>query len=368
MATTATLRATEQSDRATARMLIDTDVHEMFRSVADLKPYVARRWQHMFGSEDYWWRGSPESGLPYAAPISKGRREWILEDGNAGWDPAALARHLFVDEGVTLAILNGGFRISAMPCDHEFAVAIASAYNDWGREFWLDSDPRLRGSVHVIAHLPELAAKEIDRVAKDPRIVQVFLPLVNDRQYGDPFYRPIFEAAVRNDLVVALHHGSSSQPAIPTPRQYIEWHTNAPPQIGACQLTSMICNGLFDKFPDLKVMFLETGVSWVPSLMWRLDQQYREVRDSIPWVKRMPSDHIREQVRFSTQPITEVTAKQFAQLTEMSATERVWMFSTDYPHYDADSVVVLDGLPPDLRRRLEYQNALESYPRLSDLS
>jgi predicted TIM-barrel fold metal-dependent hydrolase len=71
----------------------------------------------------------------------------------------------------------------------------------------------------------------------------------------------------------------------------------------------------------------------------------------------------------TTQPATDVTAEQFLQLVEMADTERVWLFATDYPHYDADEVdtVLSRALPDDLRRRIRYENALETYPKLQHL-
>jgi predicted TIM-barrel fold metal-dependent hydrolase len=120
----------------------------------------------------------------------------------------------------------------------------------------------------------------------------------------------------------------------------------------------------------LKVVICEGGVTWVHWLMWRLDQQYRELRTNVPWLKRLPSEYIRSNVRVGTQPMTEVTTRQFLQLVEMTDTAGIYVFATDYPHYDADSAkAVLPGtLPEDLRRQIRFENALATYPRLSGLA
>jgi predicted TIM-barrel fold metal-dependent hydrolase len=283
-----------------------------------------------------------------------------------GTDVGKLGEHLFGGEGVSVAILNGLFHVSALMGEFEFAQALASAYNDWEIEQWLQRDSRLRGSIHVVAHDPAAAAREIDRVADNQQFVQVFLPTVTDRQYGDPQYRPIFEAAVRHNLVVAFHHGGHTRTALGFPRYFIEWHAMAAPQAAMNQLVSLICNGVFDKYPQLKVAFLETGVAWVPWFMWRVDQQYRELRIQVPWVKRLPSDYLRDNVRLSTQPMGDMRTADFVKLVEMTESDRMYMFSTDYPHYDADTAAqVLPGsLPEALRLRIRYKNALETYPRL----
>jgi predicted TIM-barrel fold metal-dependent hydrolase len=167
-----------------------------------------------------------------------------------------------------------------------------------------------------------------------------------------------------------MHHGSDTKTVLGFPRYFIEWHTIAAPHANQAQLLSFICNGTFDRYPDLKLVVLETGVAWLPWFMWRLDQQYRELRANVPWVKRLPSEHIRDNVRLTTQPATDVTAEQFLRLVELADTEKVWLFATDYPHYDADEVdtVLSPALPDGLLQRIRYQNAIETYPKLGHLA
>jgi len=358
----------ERQGREAPTLLVDTDVHEVLPGGAKaLLPYLDKAWHRYVTGDGGDWPGLGATG-GFAKPIGKGgaREDWRLADGTAGTDPSVLVRHLMDEEGTSLAILNGFFHVSRLDRDYEFMQALAMAYNDWQIDVWLQHDPRICGSVHVVAHEPAVAAREIDRVAEHPQIVQVFLPTVTDRQYGDPYYRPIFEAAIRNDLVVTLHHSGQTE-TVGRPRYYIEWHAVAAAHSNQSQLVSLICNGTFDKYPDLKVVFLETGVAWVPWLMWRLDQQYRELRANVPWVKRLPSEHIRASVRVATQPL-DIAANHFEQLIEMSESEDVYVFSSDYPHWDADSAThVLRKLSEDTRSRIRYKNALETFPRLKTL-
>jgi len=106
------------------------------------------------------------------------RAEWVLDDGTAATDLSMLQRHLFDEEGVTTAILCGFLHPSALQGNWELARTLASAYNDWQVDQWLDKEPRLRGSIHIVAHHPEHAVAEIDRLAVNEQLVQVFLPIV----------------------------------------------------------------------------------------------------------------------------------------------------------------------------------------------
>jgi predicted TIM-barrel fold metal-dependent hydrolase len=366
--TVTTTETTGREHGSTDQLLIDTDVHEGYKSYRQLIPYMDDYWRMYL--TDYEW--SPpvalRAGFPYAQPVPW-RADWVLDDGSIGTQLEKMQEHLLEAMGVSVAILNGTHYYSAMQGHYELASALASAYNDFQIAEWLEKEPRLRGSVHVVAHDPVAAAREIDRVAEHPQIVQVFLPTVIDRQYGDPMYVPIFEAAVRNNLAVTLHHGVFTKTAIGFPRYYTEWHTLAAPHGAQNQLLSMICNGLFDRFPELKVVLLETGVAWVPWFMWRMDQQYRETRLEIPWVKRLPSEHMRTSVRVATQPMGDITPTDFVKLVEMVDADDIFVFSSDYPHYDADlpDQVLGPGIPDDLKRKVRYANAVASFPRLAGL-
>jgi uncharacterized protein len=355
-------------------MVIDLDVHErpeqsigIERLGKYLVPYMDRHWARYLTHEAGEWQGYPLAA-PYVAPYARAgvREDWLHDDeSRSTLDDMRI--DLIEREGVTVPVLNGPLlHASSLPGDPDFALALSRAYNEYQVAEWLDKDSRLRGSVHVAGQLPEEAAREIDRMAQHPQIIQVTLPLVASRQWGDPFYRPIWEAAVRNELPVTFHHSGASATLI-QPRYFIEWHTMAAPATAKHQVMSLIVNGTFDRYPELKVVMLEAGVTWIFWLMWRLDQQYRELRANVPWVKRLPSEHIRDNVKVATHPITEVTSSQFQTLVEMTDTERVFVFASDYPHYDADSANVLDKLPDDLRYKIRYQNALEIFPSLRGL-
>ncbi len=349
----------EKATRPVADLLIDTDVHESPRSGEDLKPFLPEHFHSAVSPAMPW--------TTYSLPVSlHGRTEWIDETGRSAVDRELVVKHLFENEKVTTAILCGFLHVSSMRCSFEAARAVARAYNDWQVETWLNFDPRFRGSVHVVADDPEEAAKEIDRVAKHPQIVQVFLPTVTDRQYGDPRYRPIFEAALRNDLAVAMHHGGHTKTVLGFPRNYIEWHTMAAPQAGMNQIMSVIINGTFDRYPGLKVVLLETGVIWLPWFMWRLDHQYRESRNEIPWVKKLPSEHLRNNVRVATQPMGDCPPRRLAQIAAEMEAEDMYIFATDYPHYDADSVdTTLPRSLGELGEKVRWRNAVETFARLN---
>jgi predicted TIM-barrel fold metal-dependent hydrolase len=135
------------------------------------------------------------------------------------------------------------------------------------------------------------------------------------------------------------------------------------PIIAQAHLISLISEGVFERFPRLKIVLQEMGYAWVPGVMWRLDQEWRSLRTEIPWVKRPPSEYILERVRFTSQPNAEPPEpEQHLQILEMMHAEETLLFSSDYPHWDFDNPrQVFREAPDDLRKRIYSENAAEFF-------
>jgi uncharacterized protein len=343
--------------------IIDTDVHERADTMA-LLPYLEPQWHKYI--TDFGW--VPDRVLPFAQFAAGGldRADAKLPDGRPGGSDLGLLREQLLDAyPIDYAILTGWLNASALGSGwSEFKSALMSAYNDWLIATWLDREPRLLGSIHVNAHDPLAAAREIDRLGEHPRMVQVML-YIGDKAFGEPFYHPIFEAAARNGLPVGIHHSENSPTALGYHRYYIEWHTLVP-QVFMSEIVSLMFNGVFDKHPDLRVVMIEGGFTYVPHLMSRADQQYRQLRSEVPWVKRPPSQIIRDQIRFSTQPTEEMNLERFMQLIDWCGSDELFLFSTDYPHWDFDSPEqsLPQGIPDDLRAKIFAGNARSAYSRV----
>jgi predicted TIM-barrel fold metal-dependent hydrolase len=249
-----------------------------------------------------------------------------------------------------------------------FAADVARAANDFTGQEWLDHDDRLAGSIIVSAQIPELAVAEIKRHADDPRMVQVVLAGNGVGQpLGHPLLHPIYEAAVEHGLPVAVHAFGAAGMMPPCsasgePSYYIEYHTHGL-QGMMTTVTSFVTNGVFDKFPTLKLVLLEAGVAWVPGFLWRFDHAYRRLRIETPWVKRAPSEYFHDHVLLSTQPLDSPgDTRQLISALEAYGAEDLMMFASDYPHWDADDVdYVAARLPKAWHTKVFFDNAAELY-------
>jgi uncharacterized protein len=282
--------------------LVDCDVHPIMRGgMADLRPYLSRAAQRRLGLDerrDLTTTGHREAvsiprNLLYVNQAGVLRDDARAADGSApGADPRFTAQQLLDANGIDRAVLIGGevLGLGAMP-DPDAAAMIASAYNDWLAETWLSADDRYRANLVVGAQDPLEAAREIRRAGRDERFVAVLLPLTNILM-GQRHYYPIYEAAAEIGLPITIHPNSgegifrTSPPlAGGTPTYYVEWHTGLS-QVFQANVISLLCHGVFERFPRLKVVVTEGGLGWVPDVIWRLDKNVKGLRDEVPWVKR----------------------------------------------------------------------------------
>jgi predicted TIM-barrel fold metal-dependent hydrolase len=243
---------------------------------------------------------------------------------------------------------------------------MARAVNDWQIAEWLEPEPRLRASIVVPSRQPAMAAEEIDRVGGHPGFVQVFLPVHAKDLYGNRVYYPLFDAIAAHDLVVGLHFGGA--PGYPPtasgwPSYYIEEYVGAA-SIFQSQILNMIVEGLFDRYPSLRVALIEGGFTWMPSLMWRMDKEWKGLRREVPWNRMLPSEYVRRHMRLTLQPLDEPPdAAAMLEVIEQLGSDDLLMFSTDYPHYHFDSPdeALPADLPDGLRRKILSENAREFY-------
>src|SRR4029079_219294 len=121
-------------------------------------------------------------------------------------------------------------------------------------------------------------------------------------------------------------------------------------------------------FPKLKVVLLESGVTWLPGFLWRLSQFWRGVRAEVPWVDRPPQAHARDHVRLTIQPFD---APDDAEITEQMVdqldSDDILLYASDFPHcqFDGDDALPR-GLPESLKRKILVDNPLATYARLKE--
>jgi predicted TIM-barrel fold metal-dependent hydrolase len=298
------------------------------------------------------------------------RSDWRDATGKAGTSVEALAKQALDPFGSRLAILNCLYGAQAL-FSEDLGAAFCQAINDWIAREWLDKDDRLRASIIVPTQNPERAVEEIERVAGDRRFVQVLLLVGGEIPLGRRQNWPIYAAAEKHGLPIGIHAGSTYRhPVTPVgwPSYFTEDYVNQAPGFQS-QLTSLMSEGVFAKFPDLTVVLMESGVSWLPAYLWRLTKFWKGLRAEIPWVSDPPSSIVRDRVRMTLQPFDAPPDDGgIARLMEHMGSDEFLLFSTDYPHWQFEGLAALPaGLDPTLAAKIMAENPLRTYARLNDL-
>lgn len=284
----------------------------------------------------------------------------------------SLYRKICVEFGIDYPLINAFPVLNSVPEDDR-AVALMTAYNEYLLDNYLDAYDEFVGLCTIAPQDPAAAAEEIDRMGSERAVEGVYI-LNSGAQppLGDPTYDAIYRAAEDNQLHIAYHASAGAPFAKDFPIQdnqfnrFLENHMVAHPWAHMMTMTSLIVNGVPEKFPDLNFSFLEAGISWVPYMMFRFNKEYSMRRSEAPLLEKSPEEYIRDQFYFATQPMGEPNnPEHLQQLIEILGPDSL-MFSTDYPHWDFDHP---DALDQQIRRfgdtatrdRLLSETAIEAF-------
>jgi len=350
------------SIRATTA-LVDCDVHTTFPSDKVMMELLPERWRdyHRSFADAY-----VSSAYPRTVRNAARVDSWPPNGAPPGSDLNFLQEQLLDEWGIGCAILGPLLRVARSGLQNpEYAAAFASAVNDWTASEWLAKDERLAGSIVTPYEDSELTVAEIERLALNKRFVQIYVLVGTSSPLGNRKYWPIYQMAVRYDLPVGIHFGSGSATGAGWPSYYLEDHCgNA--QSFQSQVISLVCEGVFERFPTLKIVLIEGGFAWLPPLAWRLDRAFERLHTDVPHLARRPSEYIAENIWLTTQPIEEPKAPYALKdlVDSFPALEDKLMFSTDYPHWDFDApdeALRKSRLPQETLSKIFHGNAQKLY-------
>jgi uncharacterized protein len=343
---------------------IDCDVHPTVPGWAALTPYLDPFWRDSVEERGI---GTLESiSYPPGAPITA-QADFRGPDNLAAASAKDLAP-VFERWGADVAILNCLYGIQLV-FNEDMAAAFARALNDWIAAEWLDRDPRLRASIVVPLQNVEHAVDEIERRAGDRRFVQVLVLAMGEVPLGRRALWPVYAAAERHGLPIGIHAGSAYRnpvTALGWPSYYVEDYA-AQSQGFQSQVASLVSEGVFAKFPALKVVLIESGVTWLPAFLWRFSKFWRGIRTEVPWVDRSPAEIVRDHIRLTIQPLDAPDAPdEVARVIDHLRSDDILLYSSDFPHWQFDGDEAMPpGIPAGLRRKILVDNPLKTYNRLN---
>ncbi len=347
--------------QATRLKLVDCDVHHALRSPKDLYPYLS---QHCRTHLDTYGSRRPTpfgASAPFfkSAPALPRKATCPPAGGSPGSDLAFLQEQLLDRYDIEAGMLHLLSITGMDQRNQEFGAALCRAVNEWQYAEWTQKDQRLKAAIVVPGEDAAASVKEIEHWAGNSDFCQVSLVTHAIEPLGRRRYWPIYEAAAANGLPIGLHSSGQNGHAV-TPAGWSSYYAEEHHEVAISQqalASSLVLEGVLARLPSLKVVIVEAGIAWVPSLCWRLDQHWARMKDEVPHLRRPPSSYIREQMWFTTQPMDEPeNPAHLAAILSWIGWDRI-LFATDYPHWDFDDPeTALKVQLTDEQRRLVFRD------------
>lgn len=278
---------------------------------------------------------------------------------------------LITEEGLERVVLYPTIELlwEAEIEDVELAAAYARAYNRWICDFCRDSNGRLIPIAHISFGDPAEAARELERTADDGARGAFVAPYtIPNKGHAHPDYDRFWAVAQERDLPVGIH--PCSEP--PTKRvhqrfkdmqKWAAWHFNVHGGQGPLQaFTALFQYGLFDRFPTVKVIVLESGAGWAGYLLNRMDAVAKTAIGRGMKLKELPSYYFHRQCWISGDP----DEKAFGHIVDFVGADK-FFWASDFPHPDHPSNYMTElaelvaPLSEDTRRKVLGENVKQVY-------
>jgi predicted TIM-barrel fold metal-dependent hydrolase len=390
-------------------MLIDADGHVMEPAGVWVDRMDHGRWGDLiphyvaedFDGKDSWYVGGVRRAAGSAIfgcsagfdPDELLARDWKYTDGHAGaWDPAARVQTLD-DEGIDATVLYPSLALTFGPLDPidavrdpEFVAAAHRAYNEWIAEFCAHAPDRLYAAAAVPLQDVDLAIAEAQHAVGELGLGAVFIrsaSYVEDVPFSHPHYDRFWAACQELGVPVGLHPAThtdlpnaarlfnlvrrSADMAVANKvADEVTGGTALSIAVGApvdaiVSLGRLLLGGVCERFPELKLLVLESGGGWAASLLERMDEEIEANPQEARWLTMKPSDYFRRQCWISFEPDDPTLPR----LADLIGEDRI-LWASDFPHSDAiypGTVKALEDTiaPLPVKARIRGANAVDAY-------
>ncbi len=228
----------------------------------------------------------------------------------------------------------------------EVEVALAFAYNRWLCDTILAHEPRIKSMLYLPFNDPEACLKVVEEFGHRQGVIGFMVTATHYKGNYDNAYAKTYAAIQERGLPLAFHAAFSwGDPGLATTNRFIAVHGLGFVWHNLIHMTNWVCNGMPERFPKLKTIWIESGLAWLPFLMQRLDNEFMMRTSDAPLLKKKPSEYMRE-MYFTTQPMEMVNNREALELTfKMIKADTQLVYASDYPHWDMDLPSTIYDLP-----------------------
>jgi predicted TIM-barrel fold metal-dependent hydrolase len=277
-------------------------------------------------------------------PHQAGAREQL--DGSASHKFVELARRamdaLQVDYQIVFptAMLTLGMH----PVD-EIEAALSKAYNRWMCERILPEDPRVKGLLYLPFNTPEACEELVANYAGDPNVIGFSICSTRNKPVHHNSYMRLYKMIEETGKPLAFHSGFNwSDPSLLQLNRFISMHALSFVHYSLIHMTNWIMNAMPERFPKIKLVWVESGLAWIPFLMQRLDHEYLMRVSEAPGLKKLPSEYMQDMF-YTSQPLERGNLKLLQATFEAMNAETQLLYASDWPHWDFDTPASITTIP-----------------------
>ncbi|MGE0744260.1 MAG: amidohydrolase family protein [Rhodospirillales bacterium] len=323
--------------------------HEIIKYISDpvLRSQADEYHKSRTGSPPYGLNG--DFGLRYQdiggrVPHQSARREKV-EDTSVHRD-VTLARRAYESLGLDYQIIfpTPMLFLGVHP-QPEMEVYLGDAYNRWTVENVLKADDKLKIMAYLPFGDPDASLKTIEEFGDQPGVIGFMVTSVRYKPVHHNQYMKIYRALEERGLPIGFHAGYYwNDPSMLQINRFGSMHALSFVWCNVLHMTNWVMNGLPERFPGLKPIWIESGLSWVPWLMQRLDHQYMMRTSEAPLLKRRPSEYMREMF-YTSQPLELDHLKAVECTFDMIDAKNSLLYASDWPHWDFDAPSTIWDIP-----------------------
>jgi predicted TIM-barrel fold metal-dependent hydrolase len=228
----------------------------------------------------------------------------------------------------------------------EVEVALSNAYNRWLVEHVLADEPRIRSMLYLPFNDPTATYRVVKEFTGKPGVVGFMVTSNRYRPVHHNDYMKTYALLEEANLPLAFHGAYNwNDQSLMMVNRFISAHALGFVWHNLVHLTNWVINGIPERFPKLKVLWIESGLAWLPFIMQRLDNEYMMRTADAPELKRLPSEYIRD-MYYTNQPMEKTGDMALLETTfRVIKAETQLLYSSDYPHWDFDLPSVIYDLP-----------------------
>ncbi|MHA6801052.1 amidohydrolase family protein [Bounagaea algeriensis] len=225
------------------------------------------------------------------------------------------------------------------------ATQLMMAYNRWFTETILPADGRIKTMLGLPFESPEASLRTIREYADHPGVIGFLVTSQRSTGVYRNEYMPVYAELEERGMPIGFHAGPNQGDSMTsTMNRFLSAHAISFVTCNITHMTNWIVNGIPERFPNLKTIWIESGLAWVPFLMQRLDHEYLMRQSDAPLLTKLPSDYMRE-MYYTSQPL-EITDMGLLEATfKAMDAEHTLMYSSDWPHWDFDVPGRIMGIP-----------------------